>query len=755
MGGCAAGVDFPGAAQGLRRPTGSANSATVRPARGAATDLDTRQNRPYPPCVTSLTTFPHLMSPGRIGPMETRNRIVLPAMDMNVSDDGRIEQREIDHYVARAAGGAGLVITGACAIAFPVGAASLKEPGLSDDTYIPGLRALADAVHAAGSRLCVQSTHHGKVARVDVADDRPVIAPSEPDYDYDYSALADSTPEELGRMGAATGGKQLVYKEMDHDDIAWLVSTWADAAERVAAAGADAIEIHVAHGYILGVFLNRRDNRRSDEYGGPLANRARLACEVIEAVRNRVGDRLAVIVRVSGEEYGQEGGLSLPEATEAAVLFERAGADAIHVTGWGRNPFDNFTDGPLPDTVGAYLDNAAAIKKAVRIPVIAVGRMLPEVAEKALEAGRIDFAAMGRQLLADPDLPHKLASGRRDQVRPCINCYLCVAENFFDDTPYCAVNPALGNETLLPLTPAPRREHVVVVGAGPAGLESARVLAERGHRVTVLDRSDRVGGTMWFSTLTTPDNEPLVRWLEAETTRLGVDVRLRTEATVDSIRALNPDRVIVATGAVRPAPQIPGGDLPIVQTGDTLRNLMLGRASADEASLPLRLIGTLGRLSGITTRPSLIRRLTKIALPMGRNVVVIGGSLVGLELAEFLGARGRKVTLLHESQQLGLPLAMPRRWTAVRHAKEHGVDIRRNVTVTRITETGVEWTDRKGRAGSAPADMVIYADGTAAAAPLADELRSAGVDCEVIGDAAEVGYIHGAIHSAWTVATTG
>ncbi|WP_295647600.1 FAD-dependent oxidoreductase [uncultured Dietzia sp.] len=695
------------------------------------------------------------MSPGRIGPMSTPNRIVLPAMDMNVSEEGEIEQREIDHYVARAAGGAGLIITGACAIAFPVGAASMKEPGLSDDKFIPGIKALADAVHAAGSKLCVQSTHHGKVARVDVANDRPVIAPSMPDYDYDYSALADSTPEELGKMGAATGGKKTVYKEMTHEDIAWLIETWAEAADRIARAGADAIEIHVAHGYILGVFLNRRDNQRTDEYGGALVNRARLACEVIEAVKKRVGDTLAVIVRVAGQEYGQEGGLELDEAILASQLFEQAGADAIHVTGWGRNPFDNFTDGPLPDTVGAYLDNAAAIKKAVSVPVIGVGRMLPEVSEMGIDDDKIDFAAMGRQLLADPDLPNKLKAGTPELVRPCINCYLCVAENFFDDTPFCAVNPPLGNEGLLPLTPAPKREHVVVVGAGPAGLESAVVLTERGHRVTVLDKADRLGGTMWFSTLTTPANEPLISFYRAKIDQLGIDVRLNTEATVETVRALGADRVIVATGAVRPAPQIPGGKLPHVHTGDSLRATMLGTATADEAGTFLRLAGKLGRLSGITKRPSWIRRLTKIALPMGKNVVVIGGSLVGLELAEFLGERDRNVTLLHDSQQLGLPLAMPRRWTAVRHAKHYGVDIKRNVKVTRITESSVEWTDAKGNAKSAPADMVIYADGTTAAAPLADSLRAAGIDCEVIGDAGDVGYIHGAIHSAWKVATVG
>ncbi|MCR6030627.1 FAD-dependent oxidoreductase [Nocardioides sp. zg-579] len=697
--------------------------------------------------------FPYLMSSGRIGPMALANRIVLPAMDMNVSEHGEIEQTEIDHYVARAAGGAGLVITGACAIAFPHGAASMKEPGLSDDRYIPGLKALADAIHAAGSKLCIQSTHHGKVARVDVANDRPVLAPNQPDYSYDLSALADSTPSELARMGAATAGKPTVYQEMTHDDIAWLVTTWADAAERVAKAGADAIEIHVAHGYILGVFLNRRDNQRTDEYGGPLVNRARLACEVIAAVKERVGDRLAVLVRVAGEEYGQDGGLSLPESIEAAELFEAAGADAIHVTGWGRNPFDNFTDGPLPARVGAYLDNAAEIKKHVGIPVIAVGRMLPEVAEKAIAKGRIDYAAMGRQLLADPELPNKLRDGRFDEVRPCINCYLCVAENFFDDTPFCAVNPALGNEGLLPLEPAAEPKHVVVVGAGPAGLESARVLSERGHRVTVVDKADRLGGTMWFSTMTTPDNERLLRWLRSEVERLGITVQLGTPATVETIRALRADHVVVATGAVRPKPELPGGDLPIVQTGDTLRALMLGTATAEEAGPVLRTLGKLGRVSGLTKRPGVVRQLTKAFLPMGKDVVVIGGSLVGLELAEFLAERGRRVTLLHEQQQLGLPLAMPRRWTAVRHATEHGVQIHRNVSITRITETGVEWTEGD-QTHSAPADMVVYADGTTSAAPLADELRAAGFSVDVVGDAGEVNYIHGAIHSSWKAATT-
>lgn len=273
--------------------------------------------------------------------------------------------------------------------------------------------------------------------------------------------------------------------------------------------------------------------------------------------------------------------------------------------------------------------------------------------------------------------------------------------------------------------------------------------------MTVLDKADRLGRTIWSSTLTTPDNEPLVRFFEAEVKRLGIHVRLNTDATVESIRALGADRVIVATGAKRPSPVLPGGDLSHVHTGDSLLATMLGTATADEVGFFLRLVGRLGKPSTITKRPSWIRQLTKIALPTGKNVVLIGGSLVGLEFAEFLAERGRKVTLLHESQQLGLALAMPRRWTAVRHAKEHGVDIQCWVTVSQITESTVAWTDPKGRAQSVPADKVIYADGTIADAPLADELRAAGLDCEVIGDAGEVGYIYGAIHPAWKVATEG
>ncbi len=298
--------------------------------------------------IRQQTTFPRLLSPGKIGPITLDNRVVLPAMDMNLCEDGEIHQGDIDHFASRAEGGTGMIITGCCAVAYPAGCTSRKEPGLSEDRFIPGLKALADAVHAAGSKLCVQMTHHGKVARIDTLDGRPQLVPSIPKPPGDMSAMIDCTPEELGKMAAIQEGKKATYHEATHEDLEWLVRMFAEAAGRVKAAGGDAVEIHAAHNYVLGGFLSRYSNQRTDEYGGSLENRARLSCEVIRAVKAEVGDSLAVIVRLAGQEYGESEGLTPDEAARAAAMFEEAGADAIHVTGTALNAFANFTDGPLP-----------------------------------------------------------------------------------------------------------------------------------------------------------------------------------------------------------------------------------------------------------------------------------------------------------------------------------------------------------------------------------------------------------------------
>ena len=699
------------------------------------------------------TQFSLLLAPGRIAGLELSNRVFLPAMDMNLCVEGEISDGEIAHYTARAAGGTAMVITGTGAVAWPLGATSRHQPAFSDDKFIPGIRRLANSIHAVGGTLCMQLCHHGKTASVDTADGRPQLVPSLLDGKPDLSALRDSPMSELMGLATATQGKKASYKVADEDDLAWVIDQFAQAARRVKEAGVDAIEIHAAHGYLLSTFLSRGYNKRDDRWGGSLENRARLTCEVVKAIKVVVGADYPVIVRLNGCEFGLEDGLTPDETARAAALIEEAGADAIHVSANAHNPFADFTQGPLPAEVGQYREYTKIVKQHVTIPVIAVGRMLPEIANEMLQLGECDFVSMGRQLLADPELVNKIREGQRKSVRPCINCYVCVEQNFFDGNPKCAVNPALCNESVAVLSPMTSAKHVVVIGGGPGGMEAARVAAIRGAKVTLIEKGARLGGTMWFSQLTTPANQLLVDWLTHEIERLNIDVLLSTEASREVVQALNPDDIVVATGARRGLPEVPGAELPHVLTGDVLRGLITGEKDADSRSLSSlgRLAVTAGRSFGLLNSADRIRSLSKTWMPVGKRVVVIGGGLVGLELAEFLAERGRLVTVLEEGPHMGLPMAMPRRWTAVNKATKHGVVLVRDAVVVSIDKISVRYRNGDDEF-EVRGDTVVVASQVEPDISLADSLRDLGIRVQVVGDAMTVGYIEGAMHTAHEVA---
>ena len=699
------------------------------------------------------TQFNALLAPGRIAGLDLSNRVFLPAMDMNLCVEGEISDGEIAHYTARAAGGTAMVITGTGAVAWPIGATSRHQPAFSDDKFIPGIRRLADSIHAVGGKLCMQLCHHGKTASVDTADGRPQLVPSLLEGKPDLSALRDNPMSELMGLATATQGKKATYKIADEDDLAWVIDQFAQAARRVKEAGVDAIEIHAAHGYLLSTFLSRGYNKRDDRWGGSLENRARLTCEVVKAIKVVVGADYPVIVRLNGFEFGLEDGLTPDETARAAAIIEEAGADAIHVSANAHNPFADFTQGPLPAEVGQYREYAKIVKQHVTIPVIAVGRMLPEIASEMLQLGECDFVSMGRQLLADPELVNKIREGQRKSVRPCINCYVCVEQNFFDGNPKCAVNPALCNESVAVLSPMTSAKHVVVIGGGPGGMEAARIAAIRGAKVTLIEKGARLGGTMWFSQLTTSANQLLVDWLTHEIERLNIDVLLSTEATREVVHALNPDDIVVATGARRGLPGVPGAELPHVLTGDVLRGLITGEKDADSRSLSSlgKLVVTAGRSLGLLNSADRIRSLSKTWMPVGKRVVVIGGGLVGLELAEFLAERGRLVTVLEEGPHMGLPMAMPRRWTAVNKATKHGVVLVRDAVVVSIDKVSVRYRNGDDEF-EVRGDTVVVASQVEPDMSLADSLRDLGIRVQVVGDAMAVGYIEGAMHTAHEVA---
>jgi hypothetical protein len=339
----------------------------------------------------------------------------------------------------------------------------------------------------------------------------------------------------------------------------------------------------------------------------------------------------------------------------------------------------DFLDAPLPHTENAYVDFASAVKAAVKIPVIAVGRIEPETADRLIRDGKADAVSFGRKLLADPELPNKLATGRRAAVRPCVYCYTCVAQAFFDKPVRCAVNPEAGHETersALARTPAAQPKRVLVVGGGPAGMEAARVAALRGHEVTLVEKSDKLGGTLRFAALPYEPNERLLRYYEETMRSARLTLRLGTEATLELVRESKPDVVIAAVGARRERPAIAGADRDHVFDGDDLRALLTGE-DAREASGKLSLVGRLavraGRLTGISHDPGKLREASRAYMPVS-SVVIVGGGLVGAELrvpvrarTRGRGARGERDARRRDCS----PAALARAARAARARREH------------------------------------------------------------------------------------
>jgi 2,4-dienoyl-CoA reductase-like NADH-dependent reductase (Old Yellow Enzyme family)/NADPH-dependent 2,4-dienoyl-CoA reductase/sulfur reductase-like enzyme len=700
--------------------------------------------------------YENLRSPISIGAMPLRNRMVMAPMGVEiVDDDGRANPGIVAYYEERARGGAGLIITEVCAVSYPRGANSVHQLGLSDDSFISPLRALTERVHDHGGKIAVQLVHHGKVSRVDTKEGRDVLVPSIPEWHGSYDMAADLTEEELGLLIAANGGGPPRYHEMTPADIAEVTEAFAAAAHRAQQAGFDGIEVHAAHGYLISGFLSKQWNLRTDEYGGSVENRSRFLCEVLEACSSRVDNAIPIWCRLDALEYRTPDGIVFEDTEVTAQLAVAAGSAAIHLSAYGDSGSASaFTEGTLPHVEGKHAHLSERLKAKVEVPVIGVGRITPELGEKMIAAGQADLIAMGRQMLADPATAQKVVEQRPEDIRPCINCYVCVAQPFFDRRVRCAVNPALANEVELAAverTIAPRSRRVVVVGGGPAGMEAARIAALQGHSVTLFEASRQLGGALRFAALVYEPNMGLLRWLNHEMTRQGIDVRLSTPASPDAVRALDPDVVIVATGAGRERSTIPGADLSHVVDGDDLRAMLTGSAGGTgSVKLPLlaRIVAGIARTLRLTDSPERLNRLTRLYMPLGKRVTIIGGGLVGIEMAEFLVERGRTVTVLESGPKLATEMAHPRRWRVLTDLREHGSSLTTDASVTRITVDTVEY-DLEGTSTLVEADSVVIATGLVPDQRTAERFQAAGLDPVAVGDATGVGYLEGAIHEGF------
>ena len=640
-----------------------------------------------------MGSFPKLFEPGRIGNVELRNRIIMPAMGNHWAEDGYIVQKQIDYYVERARGGVGLVTTEACCVHLPEGK-MFEQTSVDDDKYIPGLSKLAEAVKKNGAKISIQLGHAGAAATLKLTGGLMPVGPS---------AVHRSGYEQVRALTVTE-----IKETRDH---------FIEAAVRAQKAGFDAIELHAAHHYLLAQFHSPAWNERNDEYGGNIRNRARLTMEIVDGIKNRLPE-IPVICRFNGTEYGTEEffgtpGLTLEYALEIARLTETSGADAVHVSvyGWGTEKTRN-----IPTSAGALLRIAEAIKKAVSVPVIAVGRLLPEVGEAALREGKADFAAIGRGLLADPYLPQRLLAGDVEDIAPCITCYQCMGEPRMN---ICSVNARSGEEGkyLYPMSKAPRSKKVIVIGGGPGGMESARVAALRGHKVTLYEKEKELGGKLLVADKpSSKENVGLLNpYLKRQLEKAMVKVELGHEAAVDGVLAQHAEAVIVAIGAKPTRPDIRG--LEKAHVVDALE-LLAGKAEA------------------------------------GNKVVIIGGEMVGCEVADVLSELGGKeITIVRRGTELMTETRVPRlRYILLHNLESRGVKFELGVTYKGANENGLVIIDREGNEKLLEADTIVLAAGAQPDTRLLDELKGKIPEVFSVGDAIEPRQILHAIHEGFKVA---
>jgi 2,4-dienoyl-CoA reductase-like NADH-dependent reductase (Old Yellow Enzyme family)/thioredoxin reductase len=639
-----------------------------------------------------MAGFKLLTSPIKIANMELRNRMIMPPMVTNFAyEDGSVTDTFRAYHEARAKGGVGLIIVEASNV-HPLGKGFPNEVAIFSDRFIPGLRSLIDVVHAHGAKIAIQLFHAGRQTTSRVTG-HPPLAPS---------PITDPVTGELPR-------------ELTKEEIAGLVKDFGKAATRAKAAGFDAVEIHCAHGYLLCEFLSPHTNRRTDEYGGTLDNRMRFPVEILRAVRQAVGPDYPVLARISADEK-MPGGITLEEGKTIAKRFEQEGIDAIHVSA-GLYETASWVIQPLSRPRGCLVDLAEEVKSVVSIPVIAVGRINdPELAERILAEGKADLIAFGRALLADEDLPKKVTEGRTHEIRRCIACcQACIDELFAEHRIGCTVNARAGYELQFPMTKAPTSRKVLVVGGGPAGMEAARVSALRGHKVTLWEKTADLGGQLPLAAASPQKDEigTFNDFQAKEMERLGIRVHLNKEATVEAIRAEKPDVVVVATGARPAAVDVPGADRKnVVESWDVLT----GNAK------------------------------------VGKKVAVIGGGLVGCEVAEFLAEKGHEVTIVEMLPRIGAdigPLVGPLLFDRL---EKHNVKIITGAKLTGIGERNISY-EKDGKTETlGDFDSVVMAVGSTPEYSLANQLEGSGIDHYVIGDASSPRRITHAVHEAMRVA---
>ena len=624
----------------------------------------------------------NLFKPGFIGKLEIKNRIVMAPMGTTglVELDGRYSQRGIDYFVARAKGGVGLIETGLMVVDVEIEKRAWGPwsgyPRADSAVYIARLSELADGVHHYGAKIAAQLTAGlGRVARGAIVNSGWAIAPSPQPCFWNPSILA---------------------RGLTIEEIEKLVKAFSAAATTIKMAGFDAIELHGHEGYLLDQFMTPIWNKRTDKYGGDLEGRLRFPLEVIESIRKAVGPNFPIIYRIAAS-HSIEGGREIDESIVISKRLQEAGIDCLHVDA-GCYESWNWAHPPIYMERAPAIENIAKIKKAVTVPVIAVGRLgYPDLAEKILAEGKADFIALGRQLLADPEWPNKVKEKQRDDIRPCIGDHDgCMGRIFEGKYISCTVNPQTGMEREFAIHPALQKKSILVIGGGPGGMEAARVAARRGHKVTLWEQNDRVGGNLIPAAVPEfkSDVKAFLEYLSYQIRKLGVRVQLNKKVTPELVMKSKADEVIVATGATFAKPEIPGCEKKQVVTA---ADLLLGKRK------------------------------------IGKNVVVVGGGVIGCEAALWVAQKGKKVTILENQEDGMTDLFLANKKQLIQMLSEKSVKIMTGVKVLEITDQNV-LVEHAGRKEVLEADTVVMAIGLKSETTLIGGLKNANFPVHYIGD---------------------
>ena len=640
-----------------------------------------------------MTQFQKLFEPISVGSMELKNRIVFPPIGTRfASVTGEVTQYDIDHYRVRASGGASLLIVPWVLVDVSTQTKTGRHR-LDSVEYIRGMNEVVNAVHREGAKIAIQLSHGGRAVTSDeIVKGKQAVAPSDA-YCPPFKTHA---------------------RALTVEEIVDLEDKFAAAVLRAKQAGFDAVEYHAASGYLLSQFLSPFVNKRQDKYGGTAEKRLTFLTEIIEKSRTLVGDGYPQMVRISGDEF-VEGGLNLEDNKFIAMRLEDVGVSCVDVT-MGIVESYHKAMPPMAVPPAAYIYLAEGIKKVVNIPVIGVGRINePVLANQILEEGKADLVAMGRALLADPDLPNKALMGMIDDIKPCIYCNRCEMATSDNVHIKCAVNPNLGHENEFAIKETTHPKNVVVIGGGVAGITASLIASQRGHKVTLYEKESILGGQLILSSAP-PHKEELKRLLKYLTSKIGkskVDVKLGEEATPKKIFENHPDIIIVATGAKQIVPDILGiENSKVIYAWDVLKG---------EANIKNR-------------------------------VVVVGGGMVGCETAELIATMNREVDIVEMLDDVGIDMEPFTKVFLLDRLGEHGVKIHKSSFVTSITDEGVETINKNWRRQTIESDSVVIAVGSSSNREIYDKLRGKVEEIYNVGDSSKPSRILEAIHDATNIA---